>query len=98
VKAIIIASDRSDKLFEQSKEGNHKMQIKRNGEQPSQKGPDDWFTGRVRIDPLHTAPAPARVGAALVTFEPGARIRSAKPSSLSLAQVGFSAKAGKSKR
>jgi hypothetical protein len=39
------------------------MQIKRNGEQPSQKGPDDWFTGRVRIDPLHTAPA--RVGAAL---------------------------------
>jgi quercetin dioxygenase-like cupin family protein len=49
------------------------MQIKRNGEQPSQKGSDDWFTGRVRIDPLHTAPAPARVGAALVTFEPGAR-------------------------
>jgi quercetin dioxygenase-like cupin family protein len=49
------------------------MQIKRNGEQPSQKGPEDWFTGRVRIDPLHTAPAPARVAGALVTFEPGAR-------------------------
>ncbi|MGV7217417.1 (R)-mandelonitrile lyase [Bradyrhizobium sp. UFLA05-112] len=49
------------------------MQIKRNGEQPSQKGPEDWFIGRVRIDPLHTAPAPARVAGALVTFEPGAR-------------------------
>jgi len=49
------------------------MQIKRNGTQPSQKGPEAWFTGQVRIDPLHTAPAPARVGAASVTFEPGAR-------------------------
>lgn len=49
------------------------MQIKRNGDQPSQKGPDDWFTGQVRIDPIHNAPEPARVGAALVTFEPGAR-------------------------
>ena len=49
------------------------MEIKRNGTQPSQKGPADWFTGQVRIDPLHTAPEPARVGAASVTFEPGAR-------------------------
>jgi quercetin dioxygenase-like cupin family protein len=49
------------------------MQIKRNGTQPSQAGPDDWFTGRVRVDPLHSAPAPARVAAAHVTFEPGAR-------------------------
>ncbi|MBX9740788.1 MAG: cupin domain-containing protein [Beijerinckiaceae bacterium] len=49
------------------------MLIKRNGDQPSQKGPDAWFTGHVRIDPLHTAPAPARVAAASVTFEPGAR-------------------------
>ncbi len=49
------------------------MQIKRNGEQASQKGPEAWFTGQVRIDPLHTAPEPARAGAASVTFEPGAR-------------------------
>jgi quercetin dioxygenase-like cupin family protein len=49
------------------------MQIKRNGTQHSQKGPEAWFTGQVRIDPLHTAPEPARVGAASVTFEPGAR-------------------------
>lgn len=49
------------------------MQIKRCGSQPSQPGPEDWFTGHVRIDPLHSAPAPARVAAAHVTFEPGAR-------------------------
>ena len=49
------------------------MEIRRAGSQPSGKGPADWFTGTVRIDPLFTAPDPARVGAALVTFEPGAR-------------------------
>jgi quercetin dioxygenase-like cupin family protein len=49
------------------------MEIKRAGSEPSGKGPESWFTGRVRIDPLFTAPDPARVGAALVTFEPGAR-------------------------
>ena len=49
------------------------MDIKPNGSQPSRKGPDDWFTGSVRIDPLFEAPEPARVGGAHVTFEPGAR-------------------------
>jgi quercetin dioxygenase-like cupin family protein len=49
------------------------MDITRIGSQPSSKGPADWFTGTVRIDPLFTAPDPARVGGALVTFEPGAR-------------------------
>jgi quercetin dioxygenase-like cupin family protein len=49
------------------------MEIKRNGSQASVKGPTDWFTGAVRIDPLFQAPAPARVQAASVTFEPGAR-------------------------
>jgi quercetin dioxygenase-like cupin family protein len=49
------------------------MLIKRSEDQPSQKGPQDWFTGQVRIDPLHTATEPAHVGAASVTFEPGAR-------------------------
>ena len=49
------------------------MDIKRNGSQPSGKGPADWFTGAVRIDPLFEAPAPARARAASVTFEPGAR-------------------------
>src|SRR4030088_3008363 len=49
------------------------MEIKRSGSQPSGVGPADWFTGRVRIDPLFEAPNPARVRAASVTFEPGAR-------------------------
>jgi quercetin dioxygenase-like cupin family protein len=49
------------------------MEIRRIGSQPSGKGPADWFTGTVRIDPLFTAPDPARVGMALVSFEPGAR-------------------------
>lgn len=49
------------------------MEIKRNGSQPSGIGPTEWFTGKVRIDPLHQAEAPARVGCATVTFEPGAR-------------------------
>jgi quercetin dioxygenase-like cupin family protein len=49
------------------------MEIKRSGSQPSAKGPSDWFTGTVRLDPLFQAPDPARVSAASVTFEPGAR-------------------------
>ena len=49
------------------------MEIKRAGSQKSGKGPTDWFTGTVRIDPLFTAPTPARVTGAHVTFEPGAR-------------------------
>ncbi|HKW28826.1 MAG TPA: cupin domain-containing protein [Verrucomicrobiae bacterium] len=49
------------------------MEIKRIGSQPSNKGPADWFTGTVRIDPLIQTAAPARVAGASVTFEPGAR-------------------------
>ncbi len=47
--------------------------ITRAGSQPSNKGPTDWFTGIVRLDPLFTAKAPARTAATSVTFEPGAR-------------------------
>jgi quercetin dioxygenase-like cupin family protein len=49
------------------------MDIKRAGSQPSGKGPADWFTGTVRIDPLFAASPPARAAGAAVTFEPGAR-------------------------
>ena len=49
------------------------MEIKRNGSQPSSKGPAEYFTGSVRIDPLFQANAPARAVGASVTFEPGAR-------------------------
>jgi quercetin dioxygenase-like cupin family protein len=49
------------------------MDIKRIDLQPSIKGPADWFTGIVRIDPLFQTNAPARASGASVTFEPGAR-------------------------
>ena len=49
------------------------MEIKRVGSQASTKGPADWFTGTVRIDPLFDRTDPARVSGASVTFEPGAR-------------------------
>ena len=52
---------------------NADMDIKRVGSQPSAKGPSEWFTGTVRIDPLFQAPDPALVQGASVTFEPGAR-------------------------
>lgn len=49
------------------------MQIDRNGAQPSGKGPSEWFTGVVRIDPLFSPNEARRAAAASVTFEPGAR-------------------------
>src|SRR5438309_6058326 len=50
-----------------------RMDIKRVGSQPSAKGPSEWFTGTVRIDPLFQVHDPARAAGASVTFEPGAR-------------------------
>jgi quercetin dioxygenase-like cupin family protein len=49
------------------------MDITRSGSQPSGKGPSEYFTSAVRIDPLFQAPDPARAVGASVTFEPGAR-------------------------
>lgn len=53
------------------------MEIRRIGSQESGKGPADWFTGAVRIDPLidplFQGPEPPRAVSASVTFEPGAR-------------------------
>lgn len=49
------------------------MKITRSGTQPSAKGPSDWFTGTVRIDPYFAVTPPARAAANAVTFEPGAR-------------------------
>ena len=49
------------------------MDIKRSGTEPSGRGPADWFTGTVRIDPLFKASPPARAAGNTVTFEPGAR-------------------------
>jgi len=49
------------------------MKIQRAGSQPSGKGPADWFTGTVRIDPLYALDAPSAMAGNTVTFEPGAR-------------------------
>lgn len=49
------------------------MEIKRSGSQAPSDGPEEYFTGRVRIDPLFRAEAPARAVGVSVTFEPGAR-------------------------
>lgn len=49
------------------------MKITRVGTQPSAKGPAEWFTGNVRVDPLFQAAEPGRMQGAHVTFEPGAR-------------------------
>src|SRR5688572_12575549 len=79
------------------------MEIKRIGSQPSLKGPADWFTGTVRIDPLFDPNASARAGAATVTFEqapgqPGTRILSARGSSSRQAVAAHSERAAQSKR
>ena len=49
------------------------MEIKRIDSQPTSKGPAEWFTGSVRIQPMFESPEPARARGASVTFEPGAR-------------------------
>lgn len=49
------------------------MELKRNGSQPSTKGPAENFTGNVRVEPLFQSPGPARFNGGLVNFDPGAR-------------------------
>jgi quercetin dioxygenase-like cupin family protein len=43
------------------------------GSQPAAKGPDEWFTGNVRVEPLFAPKEPSQYSGAYVTFEPGAR-------------------------
>lgn len=49
------------------------MDIKQSGSRPSTTGPADYFTGSVRLDPVMSAPEPARIRSVVVTFEPSAR-------------------------
>src|SRR4051812_27252981 len=60
-------------LISMAIEKRREMEIKRSGSQTASKGPADWFTGSVRVDPLFEPPDPARVRCASVTFQPGAR-------------------------
>ena len=57
----------------QKLERRETMDIKRNGSRPSGKGPEAYFTGTVRVDPMFQVGDPARVSGGHVTFEPGAR-------------------------
>src|SRR5215203_3289864 len=57
----------------QAPEGSRTMDIKRNGSRPSGKGPEAYFSGTVRVDPMFQAGDPVRVSGGHVTFEPGAR-------------------------
>lgn len=57
----------------ETKQGKITMEITRSGSQPSTKGPPEYFTGSVRVDPLFRPHDPARTSGAYVTFEPGAR-------------------------
>jgi hypothetical protein len=67
---IALASARA---FAQSLERTADMAIRRSGSQPSGRGPAQYFTGNVRVDPMFPASPPSRVSGGHVTFEPGAR-------------------------
>src|SRR5215831_12710048 len=71
--ALVTADRKRAQTSEPVEKFRMDIDIKRNGSRPSQKGPENWFTGTVRIDPLFQATEPARAGAGQVTFEPGAR-------------------------
>jgi quercetin dioxygenase-like cupin family protein len=49
------------------------MDIKKAGTRATSEGSAEYFTGKVHVEMLIQAEAPARVVAASVTFEPGAR-------------------------
>jgi quercetin dioxygenase-like cupin family protein len=73
-QACAFSTDLADcASFASFSKGRFSMEIKRNGSQPSYKGPEEYFTGTVRVDPQFDAADPARVVGAIVTFEPGAR-------------------------
>jgi hypothetical protein len=70
---LTLAGSASATLTVPTKWSSETMEIMRSGSRPSGKGPTEYFTGSVRIDPLFQAPDPARGRGASVTFEPGAR-------------------------
>jgi quercetin dioxygenase-like cupin family protein len=71
--ALSATQEKFEAAARPTRPGKQAMDVKRSGSQPSGKGPAEYFTGSVRVDPLFQAPDPARVVGASVTFEPGAR-------------------------
>ena len=69
----VLATLTAERALAQSSAAAGAMQIRCAGSQPSGKGPAEYFTGTVRVDPMFPAAAPSRVSAGHVTFEPGAR-------------------------
>jgi hypothetical protein len=74
--------------------GFEKVDIKRSGSQSSGKGPSEWFTGNVRVDPLFDAHDPAHASGASVTFEPGARTADVRNSDISAWNTGVTIHSG----
>jgi quercetin dioxygenase-like cupin family protein len=70
---LALALTSADQTSASSEDQGRGVEITRNGSQPSTKGPPEYFTGSVRVDPLFAARDPSRVSGASVTFEPGAR-------------------------
>ncbi len=68
-----LVSAQTDRRNAPSGGGAKTIEITRSGSQPSTKGPAEYFTGSVRIDPLFPSRDPSRASSASVTFEPGAR-------------------------
>jgi hypothetical protein len=65
------------------------MDVTRNGKRPSNKGPADYFTGQVRVDPLFSAHDPARTSGAYVTFDGKIRYAHQPDSMLGQGNQGF---------
>jgi quercetin dioxygenase-like cupin family protein len=70
---LALALISADQTRASSEDQGQGVEITRNGSQPSTKGPAEYFTGPVRVDPLFAARDPSRTSGASVTFEPGAR-------------------------
>ncbi len=65
--------NQKEKTMSSNYKKDAKIQVIRNGELPSYKGPNETFTGNVRVDPMLPSPHDSNVSLATVTFEPGAR-------------------------
>ena len=71
--SLVLLASASSQMEEAAAQGKPPQSVTRAGSQPSTKGPAEYFTGNVRVDPLFAANESAPYSGAYVTFEPGAR-------------------------